>query len=187
MFIWLFCFLKKRLNVTEDRKCLSSAFVHAQSLSHVWYFATVWTIAFQAPLSMWFLKQEHWSRLPFPPAEDLSHQGSQPTSPASSALTSRFFTVEPSGKPFIAFVHKWYLDRIYHLRIMLSSKKLFTTFRYCVDMLNLKLRVCKKYMQWQKLISKLEIMMGWCEYRISRCRNNHRIHREITLSAFTSI
>ena len=99
----------------------------------------------------------------------------------------RWILLEPSEKPLIAFVHKWYLDRIYHLRIMLSSKKLFTTFRYCIDMLNLKPSLCKKYVQWQKLINKLETMMGWCEYRISRYRNTHRIHRELTLSAFTSI
>ena len=29
-------------------------------------FETSWTVAFQAPLSMEFFKQEHWSGLPFP-------------------------------------------------------------------------------------------------------------------------
>ena len=38
----------------------------AQSLSPVQLFATPWTVAGQAPLSMDFSKQEHWSRLPFP-------------------------------------------------------------------------------------------------------------------------
>ena len=42
----------------------------AQSLSHIWLFAT-WTVAHQAPLSMGFPRQEYWSELPFPPAEDL--------------------------------------------------------------------------------------------------------------------
>ena len=37
-----------------------------KSLSHVWLFATLWTIAYQAPLSMGFSKQEYWSGLPFP-------------------------------------------------------------------------------------------------------------------------
>ena len=128
LYIYIIIYLKKCLSVTEGRKHLSSALVQAQSLSRVWYFATLWTIACQAPLSMRLLRQEYWSGLLFPPAEDLSHPGIQPTSPASPALAGGFF-VEPSGKPLIAFVHKWYLDRIYHLRIMLSSKKLFTTFR----------------------------------------------------------
>ena len=35
-------------------------------LSHVELFVTPWTVAHQAPLSMGFSKQEHWSGLPFP-------------------------------------------------------------------------------------------------------------------------
>ena len=34
--------------------------------SHVQLFATSWTIAYQAPPSMGFSRQEHWSGLPFP-------------------------------------------------------------------------------------------------------------------------
>ena len=37
----------------------------AQSLSRVWLFATPWTAACQAPLSMAFSRQGHWSELPF--------------------------------------------------------------------------------------------------------------------------
>ena len=40
--------------------------------SHVWLFATPWTIAHQAPLSMGFSRQEYWSALPFPSPGDLS-------------------------------------------------------------------------------------------------------------------
>ena len=36
------------------------------SLSHVWLFATPWTVAYQDPLSMGFSRQEYWSGLPFP-------------------------------------------------------------------------------------------------------------------------
>ena len=35
--------------------------------SHVWLFATPWTIARQAPLSMEFSRKEYWNRLPGPP------------------------------------------------------------------------------------------------------------------------
>ena len=34
--------------------------------SHVWLFATPWTVTRQAPLSMEFSRQEYWSGLPFP-------------------------------------------------------------------------------------------------------------------------
>ena len=35
-------------------------------LSHVWLFGTPWIIAYQAPPSMGFSRQEYWSGLPFP-------------------------------------------------------------------------------------------------------------------------
>ena len=41
----------------------------AQSLSHIWLFATPWTVAGQAPQFMELPRQEHWSGLPFPSPE----------------------------------------------------------------------------------------------------------------------
>ena len=40
-------------------------------LSHVRLFATPWTVAYQAPQSMGFSRQEYWSGLPFPSPGDL--------------------------------------------------------------------------------------------------------------------
>ena len=74
----------------------------AQSLSHVWLFATPWIVAFQAPLSMKFSRQKYWSGLPFSPPEDLPDPGIEPTSLASPALAGRFFTTVPPGKPVAA-------------------------------------------------------------------------------------
>ena len=54
-------------------------------LSHIWLFATPWTVACQAPLSMGFSRQEHWSGLSFPPPGDPPHLGIKPTSPVSPA------------------------------------------------------------------------------------------------------
>ena len=45
--------------------------VKVKSLSRVQLFATPWTIAYQAPLSMGFSKQEQWSGLPFSSPGDL--------------------------------------------------------------------------------------------------------------------
>ena len=56
---------------------------------------TPWTVACHAPLSMGLSGQESWSRLPFPSPGDLSHPGSEPTSPA---LAGGFFTAETPGK-----------------------------------------------------------------------------------------
>ena len=60
--------------------------------SCVWLFATLWTVAHQAPLSMGFFKQEYWSGLPSPPPGDLPDPGIEPMSSASPALADRFFT-----------------------------------------------------------------------------------------------
>ena len=58
-----------------------------------------WAVAFQAPLSMGFPKQEYWSVLPFPSPGDLPDPGIKPESPVSPALAGGFFTTEPPGKP----------------------------------------------------------------------------------------
>ena len=56
-----------------------------QSLSCVWLFATPWTVAYQAPLSMKFSRQEYWSGLPFPPLGDLLNPGIEPRCPELQA------------------------------------------------------------------------------------------------------
>ena len=56
-----------------------------KSLSCVQFFATLWTIAHQAPLAMGFFSQEYRSGLPFPPIGDLLDPGIKPVSPALEA------------------------------------------------------------------------------------------------------
>ena len=53
------------------------------SLNCVQVFATPWTVAHQASLSMGFFRQEHWSGLLFPSLVDLPDPGIEPTSPAN--------------------------------------------------------------------------------------------------------
>ena len=69
--------------------------LQAQSLSRVWLFATPWTVAHQAPLSIAFFRQEYWSGLSYPPSGDLSTLGIEAACPT---LAGRFFTTEPPGK-----------------------------------------------------------------------------------------
>ena len=45
----------------------------------------LWTVAFQAPLSMGFSRQEYWSGLPCLPPGNLPDSGIKPTSPALQA------------------------------------------------------------------------------------------------------
>ena len=51
--------------------------------------ATPWTVAYQAPQSMEFSRQEYWSALPFPPPRDLPNLGIEPGSPTLQADASR--------------------------------------------------------------------------------------------------
>ena len=61
-------------------------------LSHfspVRLFATPWTVACQAPLSMGFSRRDYWSGLPCSPPGDLPDRGIESV---SSALAGGFFT-----------------------------------------------------------------------------------------------
>ena len=76
-------------------------YMKMKSLSRVQLFAAPWTVAYQAPASMGFSRQEYWSGLPFPSPGDVPNLGIEPRSPAfqADALTS-----EPPGKPKIRLV-----------------------------------------------------------------------------------
>ena len=69
-----------------------------KSLSRVRLFATPWTVAYQAPPSMGFSRQEYWSGLSFPSPGDLPNPGIKPGSPA---LEAEALTSESPGKPYI--------------------------------------------------------------------------------------
>ena len=60
---------------------IRSACLRARLLSHARLFATAWTVACQAPLSMGFSKQEYWCVWPFPSPRDLPNSRIKPRSP----------------------------------------------------------------------------------------------------------
>ena len=64
--------------------------------SHVRLFATLWTVAYRASLSMGFSRQEYQNGLTFPSPGEFSRPRDEPRSPAlqADALLS-----EPQGKP----------------------------------------------------------------------------------------
>ena len=61
-------------------------------LSHFRLFASLWTVAHQAPWSMGLSGQEHWSELPCSPPGALPDPGIELTSLRSPALAGGFFT-----------------------------------------------------------------------------------------------
>ena len=68
------------------RACIRSRF------SCVWLFATPWTVACQAPLSIGFSRQEYWSGLSCPPPGNLSNPRTEFMSCMSPAPAGRFLT-----------------------------------------------------------------------------------------------
>ena len=76
-----------------------------KSLSRVRLFATPWTVAYQAPPSMGFSRQECWSGLPFPSPGDLPDLGIEPGSPA---LRQTLYRLSYQGRP----------DKYYHWPMM---------------------------------------------------------------------
>ena len=73
--------------------------MHAQSLSHVLLFASLWTAACQAPLFVGFSQQEYWRGLPFPHPGESSQLRDRTHVSCISCIADRFFTAEPSGSP----------------------------------------------------------------------------------------
>ena len=76
--------------------CVASGFFTSEPPGALSILSTPWTVAYQAPLSMGFSRQEYWSGLPFPSPGVLPNPGIEPGSPTwkAEALTS-----EPPGKP----------------------------------------------------------------------------------------
>ena len=70
--------------------------------SHVHLFATPWTVAHQALLSMGFSRQGYWSGLPCPPPGDLPHPGIEPWS-------------------YVSCIGRWVLNHYCHLGSLFYS------------------------------------------------------------------
>ena len=69
--------------------------VKVKSLSCVRLFVTPWTVAYYAPPSVGFSRQEYWSGLPFPSPGDLLNSEIEPGSPM---LQANALPSEPPGK-----------------------------------------------------------------------------------------
>ena len=68
------------LNRCHPSSCWFFPYVSVLSrYSRVWLFATLWTVACQAPLTLGFSRQEHWSGLPMPSRGPSPQQGSSPS------------------------------------------------------------------------------------------------------------
>ena len=131
------------------------------SVSHVWFFAALWTVVCQAPLSMEFFSQEYWSLLPFPnsgifPTQRLNpcllhclhwqadflplcHLGI-PFSPASYTFIHIFMhnrLMIPTWESDVEWIYRWVNSQV----LLLSVTFLFLYLLVCVLTLEITISV----------------------------------------------
>ena len=76
--------------------------------SPVWLFETPWTVvAHQAPLSVGFSRQEHWSGLPYPSLGDLPDPGMRPNCPEVKIVEARWWLRMIHYSIFSTFVYAY--------------------------------------------------------------------------------
>ena len=95
-YIWS---LKKMVQMNLFTKQKESQKVKVKLLSCLQLFATPWTVAYQAPPSMGFSRQEYWSGLLLPPPGDLPDPGIEPRSPAFQADALKEIVNSPYHHP----------------------------------------------------------------------------------------
>ena len=99
--------------------------------SCVQIFATLWTVAHQAPLSMGFSRQEHWRGLPCPPPGDLPNPGIEPTSPT---LVGGFYITSTTWEaPICVQIHTNTYIYIYEIYIYIYMKFIYMKFTILED------------------------------------------------------
>ena len=133
------------------QNCLAKVPSTLSRFSCVWLFMIPWTVAHQALLSIGFFRQEHWSRLSFPPLGDLLDQGSNPRLLRLQNWQAGSLPLAPLGKP-----QKW--------RICCSLRLELRIFRlwdwcaaYCAKREDLG-----KVPDLNAFAQILNMLLGWC-------------------------
>ena len=93
------------------------------NLSCVRLFATPWTAAHQAPLSIEFSRQECWSSLPFPAPRDLPDTGTEPLSLVSPNWQEDSLSLAPPGKYIKCQIDKWLPTNKWLWKLYFNSSK----------------------------------------------------------------
>ena len=130
---------------------LKYAFVLSR-FSRAWLFATLQTVACQAPQSIRFSRQEYWSGLPFPSPGDLPDPGIQPMSLMSWSITL-IISDENKTRPYCP-VMDW----------MVSPQNLYVA-TSTSNIIALRYRVFKEIKVKLDHKSRLLIWHSWCLYK----------------------
>ena len=87
-------------------------YIHVLShFSHVQFFATLWTVAHQTPLSMGFSRQEYWNVLPCSPPGGIASMQESNLHLMSLALTGIFFTTSTTWE--VQYIHTYIYTHTY--------------------------------------------------------------------------
>ena len=129
-----------------------SLYVHGCMLSHfshVQLFATVWTIAGQAPLS---IRLSNWNGLLCPPPGELPNSGIKLASFTSPTLAGMFFTTNATWEALssnITYINK---STLYFLLLLLfKQSSLFTILFFLFEIYFLILRPHNMWQVWPML------------------------------------
>ena len=101
---------------------MSFAFCSMCLVAQSCLFATLWTVAQQAPRSMGFSRQEYWNELPCPSPRDLPNPRIEPRSPS---LQEDSLPAELPGKP-IAMLFEILQYKCISIIFQLSKEEKFT-------------------------------------------------------------
>ena len=126
--------------------CMLSCF------SPVQLFATLWSVACQAPLSTGFSRQEYWSELPSPSPGHLPYRGIESVSLVSPALAGRFFITSATREAHVCVC--------FLLEASLNLRKSTTPWwkKKILDFGTRKIWVHTLALGWEKCIHQLQVV-----------------------------
>ena len=100
--------LPLQISTKTKVQLLKTSQSEVKSLSRVRLFATPWTVAYQAPPSMGFSRQEYWSGLPF----SFSRESSQPRDQTwVSRISGRRLNLWAT-RTYMTHIHVWLLEKL---------------------------------------------------------------------------
>ena len=121
------CIFRERITDTPTHLVQYRSASVLSHFSRVRLFATLWTAAHQAPLSMGLSRQEYWSGLPCPLPGDLPNPGIEPMSLIPPTLAGGFITASTTKE-----APKTILNSVFPLVHLSRALLTIFFFRVCV-------------------------------------------------------
>ena len=110
-----------KMNTWRSNYCFSNSSLsavtgvfisHTDVLNHGWLFVIPWNVAHQAPLSMEFSRQEHWSGLPFPSPPPILLFSLLTPLPPQVFIYELIIVSHSHGKKKMSIVDTWTMQKL---------------------------------------------------------------------------